>query len=85
MTWRSIKDDPPPGDGTEFQAWILNAHGVGFWEPRCRFHPEHGIFEFWGRIDYDEDGWDMNAYLIPTHWMPLPEPPDAERLEGRDG
>lgn len=68
MKWQPI--ETAPRDGTEFQAWIGN------WEPRCRFN-EDGTFQIWGRIDYDIEGWDYYPSAIATHWMPLPEPPEA--------
>jgi hypothetical protein len=63
--WQPI--ETAPKDGTEFQGW------VGQWEPRCRFNPESETFETWGRVDYDEDGWDV--FVPATHWMPPPDPP----------
>lgn len=68
--WRPMESAPK--DGTEFQAWT-NA-----WEPRCRFNPETGAFEIWGRVDYDMDGWDTYPHLIPTHWQHLPASPTVE-------
>lgn len=65
--WEPIES--APRDGTEFQAWM------GYWEPRCRINPDTEAFEIWGRVDYDQDGWDTYLHLAPTHWMPLPEPP----------
>ena len=72
--WQPI--ETAPKDGTEFQAWVVlkDRTAGGFWEPKCRFN-EHGAFEIFGRVDYDEDGWDCFLHLEPTHWMPLPEPP----------
>lgn len=61
-----------PMDGTEFQA-ILLCDDIEDWEPRCRFN-EHGNFEVYGRVDYDQDGW----YLLnsdnwqPIAWLPQP-------------
>jgi hypothetical protein len=63
--WRDIAT--APRDGTEFQGWI------GQWEPRCRFNPETEAFETWGRVDYDENGWEVSD--VATHWMPLPSAP----------
>lgn len=60
-----------PRNGTEFQAWLDR----GYWEPRCRFNPDSEMFEQWGRVDYDCDGWDATIGHEPTHWMPLPTPP----------
>ena len=72
--WQPI--ETAPKDGTEFQAWIVRDGGIGFWAPECCFN-EHGQFGVWGRVDYDEDGWDYGlTHLTPTHWMPRPNPPE---------
>jgi hypothetical protein len=74
MTWQPI--ETAPRDGTEFQAWMMrDDDGSSHWEPMVRFNPETDAFELWGRIDYDIDGWDTYYWLVPTHWMPQPEPP----------
>ena len=70
--WQPISTAPK--DGTEFQAWVLNGPGPGFWDPRARFDAD-GAFQLWGRVDYDEDGWDCHPGWTPTHWQPLPAPP----------
>jgi len=72
--WRNISS--APRDGAEFQAWVVTDEpGVGFWEPRCKFN-EHGQIGMWGRVDYDEDGWDYGLnHLTATHWMPQPTEP----------
>jgi hypothetical protein len=78
MTWRDIKTDPPPKDGTEFQGWVVGKHWKG-WEPRCRFNSEDDCLQLWERIDYDEEGWVDQYKFILTHWMPRPsEPPPTE-------
>jgi hypothetical protein len=61
----------------EFQAWLSNDDGVGFWAHRCRYN-EDGAFEFWGRVDYDMDGWDTYPHVTPTHWMEQPSAPGNE-------
>jgi hypothetical protein len=63
--WRDIATAPK--DGTEFQGW------TGQWEPRCRFNPETEAFETWGRVDYDENGWEVSD--VATRWMLLPPAP----------
>lgn len=67
--WQPI--ETAPRDGTEFQAWI-DQYG---WEPACRYNPDTEAFEIFGRIDYDQDGWDSYHHMTPTHWMPYPAPP----------
>lgn len=64
--WKTI--DSAPRDGTNFQAWI-DKYG---WEPRCRINPETNDFEIY---DLEIDNWDVFSHMIPTHWMPLPNPP----------
>lgn len=79
--WKDIAS--APRDGTEFQAWgvVLHQSGphagtfVGYWEPRARFNAESEAFEIFGRVDYDEDGWDVYPHITPTHWQPQPSPP----------
>lgn len=63
--WRCMEKDPPPKDGQ----WLL-LHGR---------HARHGVEVqmvcCWGG-DYwlsSDDGY--GAYITPTHWMPLPPPP----------
>jgi hypothetical protein len=73
--WQPI--ETAPKDGSEFQAWLVTDKVDGFWEPKARFDPESEAFELWGRTDYDQEGWDIYPDLKPTHWMPLPAPPNA--------
>lgn len=68
--WQPIATAPK--DGTEFQAW------VGHWEPRCRIDPECEVFEIYGRVDYDMDGWAIYGHLTATHWMPTPTKPEKD-------
>lgn len=77
--WQPI--ETAPKDGTEFQAWLYgDPHPAaarfanGWWEPRCRFDPESGAIQVWGRIDYDQEGWE-DYYPTRLLWMPLPSPP----------
>lgn len=73
--WRPI--ETAPKDGTEFQAWVVNVEhdDVEFWDPRCKYNDD-GNFVIYGRVDYDIDGWDHQSFLIPTHWIPQPLPPE---------
>lgn len=68
-----------PRNGTEFQAWVRHTEdGQGWWEPKCRFDPEHGAFEIWRRTDYDQEGWDCLWHIRPVAWMPHPEAPTPQ-------
>jgi hypothetical protein len=78
LGWRGI--ECAPRDGTEFIGWSFNVDRPecgGNWNDRCRFNPDSGAYEIWGRVDYDEDGWDCLSYLRPTHWMPDLAAPEA--------
>lgn len=73
LLWRDASTAPE--DGTEFQGWILTEGGAGFWEPRCKLD-EDGTLGIYGRVDYDEDGWDFGLWHLGlTHWMPHPSEP----------
>jgi hypothetical protein len=77
--WKPIEGAPK--DGSEFQAWFTDGIRIDrdmCWEPRARF--KDGLLEYWGRIDYDQDGWDssLNTTWEATHWMPLPTPPKRD-------
>lgn len=82
MAWQPIETCPK--DGSEFQAWIQRADGRQWCEHRCTYD-ENESFRVWGRIDYDQDGWDwLTVECKPTHWMPQPMPPqplpDSQQL-----
>ncbi|MGH6774733.1 hypothetical protein [Brucella tritici] len=70
--WMPIESAPK--DGTEFQAWIAK-YG---WEPRCRIISDTEAFEIYGRVDYDQDGWEVYPHMTPTHWLSLPSAPSQE-------
>lgn len=70
MTWRSIKDDPPPKDGT-----IIVALKYG------KSHNGYTLI-FWDMWESEWAGYTAEdekrlVKFQPTHWMQLPEPPDA--------
>jgi hypothetical protein len=78
--WQPI--ETAPRDGTLIDLWGSCKDSVGRWEgrfPNCH----------WGKVSdrcgghftwMDDEDWGMDseAYgAIITHWMPLPEPPEA--------
>jgi hypothetical protein len=74
--WRSI--ETAPKDGTRFLAFypafggieVIRRHDPG----GAARNPKHH-FECWVRSGAAGDGGHLGAE--PTHWMPLPEPPQA--------
>jgi hypothetical protein len=73
--WRPI--ETAPRDGRLLVVW-LPPHERGDGPPCClaRYYSEACDPEFW---DGDE-GWltPEGDYVTPTHFLPLPEPPEAE-------
>ena len=35
--------------------------------------------ELWGRIDYDQDGWDAFSLDLADGWLPLPSAPNQAK------
>lgn len=70
MTWRSIKDDPPKCKrGDRIIGWCAFPAGAEAREIKCYIpldRPDDEPLWFYGGIKQNV-----------THWMPLPEPPDA--------
>jgi len=64
--WRTI--DSAPRDGT----WIIIWDGTSVHQASYS-ERWHGWFDTYGLY---EDPWEGNK-SHPTHWMPLPAPPDA--------
>ena len=72
MEWKPIEGAPT--DGTEFVCWFSRDSTHGDWEPKCRFD-EHGALQVYGRVDYDQDGWEVySGDWNPTHFMVIAPP-----------
>ena len=66
MTWQPI--ETAPTDGTEVLVYARGSYAVAFWSGKeWRDMGDIG----WAGM-YGDDG------NQPTHWMPLPEPPNVE-------
>ena len=73
--WMPI--ETAPKDGTEVQLW-----GDEDWIPKARWLHVHGgwYVEYW---DADWRSYSDSAVYNPTHWMPLPAPPQESENEQR--
>lgn len=68
--WHSI--ETAPKDGTIVDLWVAGPHNAGNRQPDCWFSDA----EWW--CDFGDQGEQQPGIYIgdvPTHWMPLPEPP----------
>jgi hypothetical protein len=63
MTWRPI--ETAPKDGTFILAWFEEA--------------QQHLLLWWFANHWRFKGNDTIPLMDPTHWMPLPEPPDVSR------
>lgn len=67
--WRPI--ETAPKDGTQILAWAPDFYpgfyGVAEWAEKQDWRPETVA------------GWFWNYATRPTHWMPLPTPPQADQ------
>lgn len=87
MTWRDIST--APRDGTDIL--VFDADELGLPDTACCtvvrwYGGEWAIVGYGGPI-VEEDGWVRT--FMPTHWMPLPDPPvtttEADRIAVMDG
>jgi hypothetical protein len=72
MEWISVKDRLP--ETYPQRCLIFNKKGIGILEYR---NIENGKYPFWMSLP-STNGHSCqigNPNLLPTHWMPLPEPP----------
>lgn len=67
--WQPIATAPK--DGSDVDLWV-----GGERIPEARW--ERGRWSVWGLSQYDCMGW-VVVQGKPTHWMPLPGPPEADQ------
>lgn len=60
--WKPI--ETAPKDESDIILFQGRRVTFGSWDPRCGAEGDWIV-------------WDRDDYAPPTHWMPLPEPPDA--------
>ena len=68
VDWKPI--ETAPKDGTQILAHARDAYGINY----------YSVAEWATAMDYNPRsvaGWFWAYAIRPTHWMPLPEPPDA--------
>lgn len=70
--WRDISSAPK--DGTDIMLWCHFSLKPSI--AICRYH-ESGRAGAHGRFVWLDQGGSTIAERIPTHWMPLPEPPQT--------
>lgn len=75
--WRTI--DSAPKDGTEilgYGLWAGEINGTDTIPTRCTIQWDGGTTDYEG-FHWSVTGTDAYAaWMCPTHWMPLPPPPD---------
>lgn len=81
MSWQPIYTAPKDGttimvcsrrDGISIAYWLYGQDGNGNVDPKFP--------QYWALVDgcSDMSGLPPPIGYLPTHWMPLPPPPDAE-------
>ena len=66
MKWQPI--ETAPRDGTYILLFGRHSRRGGLIQITAR----------WGGGDWESADDGYGAYIIPTHWMPLPDPPEAK-------
>lgn len=69
MEWQPIETAQKDGDDVLISGFNYNDESKGRWVGMAAYNQ----FGVWGQNEFDETG-----YYQPTHWMPLPEPPQAK-------
>lgn len=64
--WRSM--DTAPKDGTEFLAFWSYSTGIFKYIQPMKWVDERFVIS-----------WDHDDEINPTHWMPLPKPPEEQQ------
>jgi hypothetical protein len=77
--WQPIETAPKDGDAVIVHCQAEEAVGIAQWKYLCM----HGLYK-WGwywvhaEPDEDPDPYDYYPECFPSHWMPLPAPPEAK-------
>jgi len=73
MAWQLI--DTAPRDGTEFQVWVVNRPGYGYWIPTAKYVKETDRLP--SAYYFEAHEWEKitSKAGVATHWQPLPEAP----------
>lgn len=69
--WLSIEDRLPEKQNDVLMYFASGNMAVGFW------HDQDEYITFWRA--YTDDEFYTDCDCMPTHWMPLPEPPKEEK------
>ena len=74
MDWKPI--DTAPKDGTEFQVWVVNRPGYGYWVPVAKY--EKSTDRLPSAYYFESQSWEKITAKsgVATHWMPLPDKPE---------
>lgn len=76
--WISVKDQPPPKDGTPFLCY--DPKQVDNFKDACIYVVRYKKETDYSDAGYIEAGGEGYFAWEPTHWMPRPKPPMEEKL-----
>lgn len=71
MQWQPI--ETAPKDGSEVDLWTANGR-----VPDAKWNAKRSRWEEWGLGGFEQMTW-VDVDYPPTHWMPLPNPPEQDQ------